>query len=56
MAYGELCEALKDEVEAINAYDKALLGNPGMGKAHLRKARRAKKNTKRGGWDGSSGG
>lgn len=37
LAYGELCEALKDEEEAMKAYDNALIENPGMGKAHLRK-------------------
>ncbi|CAN0160535.1 unnamed protein product [Pylaiella littoralis] len=38
LAHGELCEALKDGDGASNAYDEALRGNPGMGKAHLRKA------------------
>lgn len=38
LAYGELLEALGQEEEAMRAYDLALLGNPGMGKAHLRKA------------------
>ncbi|CAM9573509.1 unnamed protein product [Scytosiphon promiscuus] len=38
LAFGELCEALKDEEGARNAYDEALRRDPGMGKAHLRKA------------------
>ncbi|CAB1109810.1 unnamed protein product [Ectocarpus sp. CCAP 1310/34] len=38
LAYGELCEALKDEEGAGNAYDEALGIDPGMGKAHFRKA------------------
>lgn len=37
LAYGELCEALKDEEGARNAYDEAIRVDPGMGKAHLRK-------------------
>ncbi|CAM9215920.1 unnamed protein product, partial [Sphacelaria rigidula] len=38
LAYGELLEALGQEEEAMKAYDSAILGYPGMGKAHLRKA------------------
>ncbi|CAM9512172.1 unnamed protein product [Ectocarpus sp. 12 AP-2014] len=38
LAYGELCEALKDKEGARSAYDEALRVDPGMGKAHFRKA------------------
>eukprot|EP00903_Cladosiphon_okamuranus_P016604 g15317.t1 len=38
LAYGELCEALRDEEDAANAYNEALREDPGMGKAHFRKA------------------
>ncbi|CAM9293620.1 unnamed protein product [Ectocarpus sp. 6 AP-2014] len=38
LAYGELCEALNDEEGARDAYDEALRVDPGMGKAHFRKA------------------